>query len=1755
MNRVVLNTSFCLIVAFLFTTKPVVDVVGFITGISINEVSHEPAKTSSAEVSSGLLNEPVSTVRLLDTTLNTTICRGNSIEFNDQVITEPGMYLDTLPDVNNQDSIITLNLVVADTFLINIDLEICEGDTIMEGPHTITTDTMIVDELTSVEGCDSTVVINVVQNQVSFSELDTAICAGDSLLYQGVFYRQDTALNLFANSNGCDSVVLLTINYLDTFNVTLNESICEGESFEMMGEEFTTDTTVVFNLTTAEGCDSTVTLELEVLEVYLEEVFDTICQGETYSFQGNDFTEDSTATFNFTSSEGCDSTIVLQLTVLDTFLTEVFDTICAGETASFRGDSFTTPTQAVYNLQSVDGCDSTVAYNLTVRDTFFTEVEETICENESIQLGTQVFSTDTVYTEVFDAVNGCDSTVRYTLNVLDTIVSNVNVIACAGDTVMLGDDMFSSDTVHTVTFQRANSCDSVVIFNLNVLDSIIVDMDMAICMGSVLDFGSQMIDSAGTYTETFTSLNGCDSVVNLTVSLLDTFRTELVETFCEGDSLVIGSQVFTSDTVLIDSLQTVAGCDSIVITTIDKIIPAVVTLEEAICAGDSLQFDGVFYAQDTTVTAMTTDINGCDSTTILELNVLDTVTNRIDTTICAGEFFVVGDSAYTESARIFNEFTTSTSCITVIVDLTVADTSNITLDSTICEGDTVMLGATPLTTSGTFTETLTTMQGCDSTVTFNLEVLDSVQVTMDSTICAGDTVFFAMDTLTETGVYVDAFPLPNGCDSSIVLNLTVLQSPDIVIDTTICTGDSIMVAGLMLDSTGTYIQEFTAANGCDSTITVNLLVSDTFNVVIDTMLCQGDTLEIAELTITEGGTFTQNFQSVSGGCDSLVTVNVMQLDTFFINLDVDLCIGDSLVLADTVVTNSGIFTENLVSSGGCDSTVVYNVTLLDTVITMLDTTICGNESIIIGTDTLTESGTFEVVLEGANGCDSTVIVELNVLDSFLEENFFTICQGDTLEFRDTTFTEPGIFTETFTAANGCDSVISVIVEVAEIQNSIIDSVICQGDTVRLGRRSLTRSGRFTERLTSVDGCDSIVTINLTVNPSFDLDIDTTICRGDTVFLGNQAITTDGFYSRMLQTVNGCDSLIALNLTVIDTFFTSRNVTICEGDTFMLGDQLITEAGTYTQNLVSLSGCDSITEVRLTVAEAFNISLDQTICDGDSFLLGNRTLRESGMYIDTLQTVNGCDSIVEVNLNVSASINDTLDVTICDNEVFIFDGRFLDDPGTYQATFTSSTGCDSLVTVNLSTRPLISTRDTVTICDGESYEFGARQLTRAGEYSESFTSINGCDSVVFLNLSLRPKSASGFTATICESDTFNFNGQMLTEAGIYQEVFTAANGCDSIVTLNLRVNPISRTRITQTICDGENYVFGNRTISETGTYRDTFPAQNGCFIILALDLTVLPAVRDTISASICQGDSFTFGNQTVIQTGTYSQRLTSVSGCDSTIILQLEALENFDDTLNVTICEGETFNLGRQNLTNPGTYIAFLESQAGCDSIVTVELEVQQSIEEDISVTICNGNSYVFGDRVLESAGSYINTFTTVNGCDSVVNLELSFQDLESAITVDTMNGEIIVDIPNATFTWVDCNTNEVVLETASDTFQVPQPGLYRVFVEAEGCIDSTECFLIPMDPLSTTQLDISSSFELYPNPARDNLTLQVGDPDLLDRYELSIIDVRGKIYRNEQMNLLSRQEIPINDLPAGMYLINLFNPDKGITRMKFLKID
>ncbi len=195
------------------------------------------------------------------------------------------------------------------------------------------------------------------------------------------------------------------------------------------------------------------------------------------------------------------------------------------------------------------------------------------------------------------------------------------------------------------------------------------------------------------------------------------------------------------------------------------------------------------------------------------------------------------------------------------------------------------------------------------------------------------------------------------------------------------------------------------------------------------------------------------------------------------------------------------------------------------------------------------------------------------------------------------------------------------------------------------------------------------------------------------------------------------------------------------------------------------------------------------------------------------------------------------------ESYMFDGNLLTSTGTYQATFTNQQGCDSVVTLYLDILQPDSIVQYASAC--ESYEFEGNTLTTSGQYQANYTNKWGCDSVIILNLTVNYPDSVTIDESACES--YLFDGNVLTTSGTYVANFpNLMGGCDSVVTLNLTILEPSTGTDVISACESYTWIDGITYTESNNTATYSLTNAEGCDSIVTLNLTIDTCIPTSVS---------------------------------------------------------------------------------------------------------------------------------------------------------------------------------------------------------------------------------------------------------------------------------------------------------------------
>ena len=393
-----------------------------------------------------------------------------------------------------------------------------------------------------------------------------------------------------------------------------------------------------------------------------------------------------------------------------------------------------------------------------------------------------------------------------------------------------------------------------------------------------------------------------------------------------------------------------------------------------------------------------------------------------------------------------------------------------------------------------------------------------------------------------------------------------------------------------------------------------------------------------------------------------------------------------------------------------------------------------------------------------------------------------------------------------------------------------------------------------------------------------------------------------------------------------------------------------------------------------------------------------TVTQPGTYWVDI-TLASCTFRDSITLTVDSFKLNAITARICGTETYTLpSGQVVTRSGVYSDTLRRATGCDSIITrITLTVDSLRKIDSTLTLCQGNVYVLpGGQVLNATGVYTDTLRNSRGCDSIISkINLTVTPAQTRSLSPFICAGQNYTLpSGVVVNATGAYQDTLRTSRGCDSIIsTVNLTVYNLARQNKTASICQGQNYTLpSGQVVNSTGTYSDTLRYVNGCdSIVTTVVLQAYTKVLNTISPFICQGQSYTLpSGKVVTAAGTYQDTLRYTAGCDSVINTVNLAVKTFTtQTANARICAGQSFTLPSGRVVSAaGVYQDTLRYTVGCDSLInTVTLVVQNVSSFTLNPSICAGQTFTLpSGKVVNATGIYNDTLRYTSGCDSIRNV-------------------------------------------------------------------------------------------------------------------------------------------------------------------------
>ena len=839
--------------------------------------------------------------------------------------------------------------------------------------------------------------------------------------------------------------------------------------------------------------------------------------------------------------------------------------------------------------------------------------------------------------------------------------------------------------------------------------------------------------------------------------------------------------------------------------------------------------------------------------------------------------------------------------------------------------------------------------------------MGSTEVTISPTVCDSFTTSSGM-VLTSTGTYMDTIPNSTGCDSLITINLTINRNTG---SHSITACDSYTWDGSTYTSSGVRTKTYTNAAGCDSVHTLNLTINNSNTGSHSITVCDSYTWD--GTTYNTSGAKMKTYTNAAG-CDSVHTLNLTINGTTFSTISPDVCDSYTSPSGKTWTT-SNTYHDTIPNAAGCDSVITVNLTIRDSNTGSHSITAC--DSYTWDGTTYTTSGAKMKTYTNSANCDSVHTLNLTVNNSNTGSHSITAC--DSYTWDGTTYTSSGSPTKTYTNAAGCDSVHTLNLTINVTTFATISPDVCDSYTSPSGK-TWTTSNTYSDTIPNTAGCDSVITVNLIIRNSSSGSHSITSC--DSYTWDGTTYTTSGAKMKTYTNSAGCDSVHTLNLTINNSNTGSHSITAC--DSYTWDGTSYTTSGAKMKTYTKAAGCDSVHTLNLTINVTTFATISPDVCDSYTSPSG-KTWTTSNTYSDTIPNGAGCDSVITVNLTIRNSSSGSHSITACDS--YTWDGTSYTTSGAKMKTYTNAAGCDSVHTLNLTINNSNTGSHSITSCD--SFTWDGTKYTTSGAKMKTYTNAAGCDSVHTLNLTINNSNTGSHSITAC--DSYTWDGTTYTSSGAKMKTYTNAAGCDSVHTLNLTINNSNTGSHSITACD--SYTWDGTTYTSSGAKMKTYTNAAGCDSVHTLNLTINNS--NTGSNSITSCDSFTWDGTKYTTSGAKMKTYTNAAGCDSVHTLNLTINNSNTGSHSVNTCDSFTWD--GTTYTTSGAKMKTYTNAAGCDSVHTLNLTLRYASTSTINPDVCDTYTSPSG-KTWTTSGTRMDTIPNDAGCDSVITVNLTIRN-------------------------------------------------------------------------------------------------------------------------------------------------------------------
>lgn len=332
---------------------------------------------------------------------------------------------------------------------------------------------------------------------------------------------------------------------------------------------------------------------------------------------------------------------------------------------------------------------------------------------------------------------------------------------------------------------------------------------------------------------------------------------------------------------------------------------------------------------------------------------------------------------------------------------------------------------------------------------------------------------------------------------------------------------------------------------------------------------------------------------------------------------------------------------------------------------------------------------------------------------------------------------------------------------------------------------------------------------------------------------------------------GIDSadLITLSLCLGDTLV--WDATLPDAQNYFWNDDYeepirwITEEGIYSVEVFDANNCYWFAKTNVLITEEMAMTEEtMTLCEGEVFEWNEIIVQNDTIICQTFERGYACDSSHCISFQFEESPISTAYVELCGETEYTWQGLLLENDTLLCLTYTNQEGCDSTECLDLRFLPDYQSLDShVFICGEEPYEVLGVTFTQDTTFCFSYVTEQGCDSIQCIDAQIVAAPATNDSISICMGETYLFGAQLLDETGDYEATFLDALNCDSLVMLHLEVLPNYENNIDTLLTEGEQIEIGGQIFDETGDYDIPLQTHLGCDSTIFLNLEIITSIKN------------------------------------------------------------------------------------------------------------------------------------------------------------------------------------------------------------------------------------------------------------------------------------------------------------------------